>query len=250
MIRHANWLIGTMATCLFLTPAGAQNGGAITSSRGSTSAEALRSYGVELSEQSLLVALCNVNPKIRALAADQLSHDHHFDAIPAIERAFSIEKDPMTRVGIAAALVAMHDPTGAEHLQTMCSDPAQSIRIVFEATQMLQLFGQSSGGCAAAILGSVNRVGDADYRAVVLSLLPTIYREVPGNQTNRIVSVIENLLSDETQQPAVIIAASSALSQIGSASSVEVVRGAIVREKEPAVRASLEEDLAALEKKY
>src|SRR6202012_2248743 len=128
-----------------------------SSGRGKTSAEELKSYGIELSEPSLLAALRNANPRVRMLAAHQLQSDRDTDALPTIESALSVEKDPRVGVGIATALSAIHDPKGTEYLQAMCADTTQPIRVVFEAAQMLQLLDAPSGGCADAVLGSLNR---------------------------------------------------------------------------------------------
>ena len=79
-------LIGIIICSCVAPPLTAQNGGISSSSLGKTSAEELRSYGIELSEPSLLAALRNANPRVRALAAHQLQSDRDTDAIPAIER--------------------------------------------------------------------------------------------------------------------------------------------------------------------
>jgi len=227
----------------------AQNSDTSTNSRGRTSAEVLRSYGIELSEPSLLNALNNSNPKIRMHAAMQLAADHDSDTMPAIERALSNEKDFMTRVGIAAALGSLQDHYGIETLQSTCADATVPIRAVIYATQMLQLLSVSRAGCADNIINSLSRAEDHDYLDVTIMLLPPIYGEVSRDQANRILSSIQKLLSDGTQQPSVHIAAGQALAEIGSASSVEVVRSALSRESDPVVRSTLHADLTALEKK-
>ena len=249
LVNHTAWLIEIILCSCVATSLAAQNGGMSSNDRGKSSSEELQSYGIELSQPSLLAALRNSNPRVRMLAAHQLQSDHDTDAIPAIESALSAEKDPRTGVGIATALSAFHDPKGTEYLQAMCADSTQPIRVVFEATQMLQLLDAPSGGCADAVLGSLNSANDRDYRDAVLSLLPDIYREVSHEQAVRILQATENLLSDTTQQPSVRLAAGHALAQIGLPSSVEVVQEAISRENDPVVRASFQSDLNMLEKK-
>ena len=219
------------------------------SHRGRSSAEALRSYGIDLSRQSLLAALSNANPRVRVLAADQLAYQHDADAIPAVEQAYSVEKDSMTRVGIAAALSSLKDPAGVEYLQTICRDGTLPIKATIAAVQMLELFDASSKECADTIISSLTRPEDADYRAVTLSLLPGIYKQVPGAQRGRIVSTIQNLLIDKAQQPNVLISAGEALAEIGSPSSAAVVRDVLTRDLDPVLRSSLQEDLKAFEKK-
>jgi len=249
LVNRTAWLIEIILCSCVVTSLTAQNGDMTGGGRGKTTAEELKSYGIELSEPSLLAALRNSNPRVRVLAAHQLQGDHDTDAIPAIDSALSVEKDPLAGVRIATALSAMHDPKGTEYLQAMCADTRQPTRVVFEATQMLQLLDVPSGGCADAVLESLNTTSDIDYRDVVLSLLPAIYPEVSHEQAVRILQVIENLLRDTTQQPSVHLAAGQALAQIGLPSSVEVVQEAISRENDPVVRASFQSDLDVLEKK-
>src|SRR5271166_5133596 len=121
MLRNrAAWLIEIILCSCVATSLMAQNGDISSSDRGKTSAEELKSYGIELSERSLLAALRNSNPRVRVLAAHQLQSDHDTDAIPAIDSALSAEKDPRAGVGIATALSALHDPRGTVYLQEMC----------------------------------------------------------------------------------------------------------------------------------
>jgi len=242
-------MIGTMFSCLLLTLGLSQNSEVITNSQHRTFAEDLSSYGIDLSRQSLVAALSNKDPKVRSLAANQLVQDGDQDAIPSIEAALAIEKDPHARMGIAAALSAVPDSKGVESLQAMCNDTTLPFRMQLAAVQTLQIAHSPSGVCADAMLGSLNRAEDAGYRDVILTVLPAMYIELPRDQSGRIVSLVEELLRDRAPQSSVRIAASSALAQIGSASSVEVIRAAIVREQDPVVRSSLEGDLVALEKK-
>ena len=249
LVKHAAWLIEIILCSCVATSLTAQNGGISSNDRGKSPAEELRSYGIELSEPSLLAALQNSNPRVRMLAAHQLQGDGDTNAIPAIQIALSAEKDPRAGVGIATALSAMHDPKGTEYLQAMCADTTQPIRVVFKATQMLQVLDAPSGGCVDALLGSLSRASDKDYRDVILSLLPAIYPEVSPEQAVRILQAIQTMLKDTTQQPSVRLAAGQALAQIGVPSSAEVVRDAMLRENDSVVRASLQSDLNMLEKK-
>ena len=157
LVKHAAWLIEIILCSCVATSLTAQNGGISSNDRGKSPPEELTSYGIELSEPSLLAALQNSNPRVRMLAAHQLQGDGDTDAIPAIQSALPAENDPRAGVGIATALSAMHDPKGTEYLQAMCADTTQPIRVVFEATQMLQLLDAPSGragkGYGAGIRG-------------------------------------------------------------------------------------------------
>jgi HEAT repeat protein len=247
MMNHqTTLLIGAMACSVLWIPAVAQNSSQAAGQRPTQAAYQLRSLGIELSKQSLVAALANSDPKIRALAAAQLGQDHDPDAIPPIEYALSVEKDVKARIGMASALGSFHDPKGVDHLQTMCKDTALPIEDVIEVVQEIQIAGSSSAGCADIILGSLNRAQDIDYRAVIVTLLPGMYRGVPGGQSDRIISSLEELLVDDTQQQSVRAGASRALTEIGSRSSVEVIRGAMLREKDPRMRSGFQSDLNSL----
>jgi hypothetical protein len=244
------------ACCLCAVPAVGQNGGQVTNahidggevanSRGRSSAEVLRAYGIELSEPSLVAALSNPNARIRMNAAMQLAADNDSSAIPSIEGALSSEKDPMTRVAIAGALASLGDQKGSASLQAMCADSDTPIRAVIYAVQMLQMLDQSRAECTGNILNAINNPRDRDYRDVTITLLAPMYNQVPREEANRIVNTIQKLLSDRAQQPSVRLAAGQALAEIGSPSSVAVVRSAIEREEDPTVRSSLQADLAKL----
>src|SRR5450631_1401775 len=78
--------------------------------------ESLRDHGIEVSQPSLIAALKEGDPKVRVLAALELAEIGDSDAIQFIEQALSIEKNSSARIGIASALVSLHDPKGVENL--------------------------------------------------------------------------------------------------------------------------------------
>jgi hypothetical protein len=264
--RHTKLLIGAMACFVLSIPATAQNPGQaapdpcqtapnpckVTGQRPTQAAYQLRALGIDLSEHSLVAALGNSEPKIRVLAALQLGQDHASDAIPSIEYALSVEKDVKARIGIAVALgsSSFHDPKGVEHLQAMCKDTALPIADVIDVVQSIQMnAGASSAGCADVILDSLNRAQDAEYRYIIVTLLPTMYRELPPEQSGRIVSKLQEFLIDNAQQPAVRLGASHALANIGLPASVEFIRNAMLREGDPQMRSDFQSDLNSLEAK-
>ncbi|MGB6192165.1 MAG: hypothetical protein WBF42_06845, partial [Terracidiphilus sp.] len=108
--------------------------------------------------------------------------------------------------------------------------------------------GSSSAACADLILDSVKR--DADHRADLITLLPTMYRDASGDQANRILGVVQEMLNDNAQEPAVRLRASHALADIGSPNSVEVIQGAMLREGDLQMRSDFQSDLNALKKKH
>ena len=237
-----------MCFCVAILASG-QNSGVNSNSRGRTSAEELTALGIDLSEPSLLGALSNTNPRIRVLAAYQLESSHYVDSTVAIEHALSVEQNPPTRVGLATALAGLHDPQGIEHLQKMCADTTVPINALIAAAQMLEILNSSVAGCTDTFLSSLTNDRDKDYRSATLTLLPALYRESTPEQTGLIVKVIQKLLRDRTQEPAVRMAAGDALTEIGVASSASVIGEAVSEEADPVVLASLKRNLNALAKR-
>jgi HEAT repeat protein len=216
LVNRSPSLAGIVIGCLFAASAMAQNGGSAANSRGKTSAERLQEYGIELSESSLLAALSNSTPKVRLLAAMQLAADNDIDAIPAIERAFTYEENPLARVTLAVALGSLHEPRGVDYLQAMCADTAVPIEVLIRATEALEVLNIASGSCADALLHSLNQSSDRDYRDSTVSVLPLVYPFVTPGKADQIVEAITKLLSDKSQQPSVRLAAGHAIEEIGT----------------------------------
>jgi len=199
--------------------------------------------------------LSNTNPKVRRLAASQLQATHYadtsdaVDVTHAIEHALSIEEDPLTRVSLATSLAGLHDPEGIKHLQTMCIDASMPIRVLISAAQSLQIFKASNAGCIDVLLDDLTNDRDKDYRDTTITLFPALYRQSTPQQAARIVTTIESLLADRNEGPSVRIRAGEALAAIGSPSSADVLAEAISQEQNPVLKASLERNLHALEKK-
>jgi HEAT repeat protein len=244
---QAATLLGALAASNFVAAAAPQNGSKVDPAL-RTDAQ-LRSYGIEITPESLLTALGNSNPRVRYLSAFELIDTLGKDALPAIKGALAAETDPFARVELAVALVAAKDGAGVEHLKMTCADPNLPLSAIDMATQTLQQFHLQSGHCAGAILASLPQPGNGEWRAIALTLLPTIYVQVSQDQKDRIVIAIEEMLRDNQQEQPVHLRASQALAQIGLSSSIEPIRDAISREKDPNIRSSLERDLETLEAK-
>lgn len=233
--------------CLFALLSIAQENNSVASHRGKSSAEALRDYGIELTEPSLVAALGNPNPKVRVDAAMVLAEVRDFDKIPAIQRAFAAEQNSMTRLGLASALASLHDASGIQYLQATCANSASSAREVFPALWALDALSLPSSGCADNLLSLIDR--DVDERDALLSLLPDVYRGATPEDSERILKTAEGMLLDVNQQPSVRLAAGSSLAQMGAPSSVETIRSALSREADPTMRSSFELNLRTIEKK-
>ena len=243
------FLIGMLVCYLPSIPASAQQSSIAINPPSTHVTVQLRALGIDLSERSLIEALSNSDSNVRILAALQLGQDRDVRSIPSIEYALSIEHNTKAHIGIVAALGSLHDSKGVEHLQTMCTDTSLPIADIFAAVQSIQIAGASSAVCAGTIVDSVNQAQYADYRADILSLLPTLYRDVPADKAERILGVLKDMVGDGRQQAAVRLGAGLALAEIGAPSSAEAIRSAISREKDPFVRSTLQDRLNVLEKK-
>lgn len=210
--------------------------------------DSLTARGIELTEPSLIAALHNSDGEIRSLAALKLAEDRDLDAIPSIEGALLVEKDPKTSIGMASALRTLGDPKGVAYLTTMCADTSLPIDVITQLVWYLHIFGASTAPCADTILTYLNRSGDSAYRDEIFSLLPALYGDVPKDQSDQILRIIQNNLTDESQT-ATRLEAGHTLARIESPASIKILQEAISREQDPFVRASLQDDLNAVLKK-
>lgn len=209
--------------------------------------DALRARGIGTSEPSLISALVNEDQWVRSLAALKLAEDHHDDAIPSIEAALKVESSPKARIAMSEALWGLHDPKGLPSLQAMCTDPTLSIYDRVYLVRHLNSDGASNGACAAPILRYLDSSGSSsDARKIVLSAFPALYKWASAPQMAQIVSAIQEMLG--APDAFVRLQASHALVQIGSRSSLPLVRDAASREADLNVRSALKADVRELEK--
>lgn len=235
--------------CLTPVLVDAQNDGTLTGHHSRPAAEELRVRGIDLSRKSLISALSNGDSQIRVLAANQLAHNRDSDAVPSIEEALSTEKQPEAQIGIAVALWVLNDPKGVEQLHAMCRDPSLPVTFVIRAVQALENTHSSTADCAEIVLSSLRKQDNAYYVADILTLLPSLQHDVSLERSLEIVRSLENLLNDQRRQVAVRLQAGHALAEIGSPSSSEVIRQALLREPDPVIRACYQEDLDTLRRK-
>lgn len=249
MLRHSASMY-VLGTCFALITANSAKAQATSvNSRGKTSAEVLRDYGIDSSEASLLEALRNPTAKIRVLAAHQLAANHDDNAVPPVERAFAEEPDPMARVGIATALASLHDQHGLGYLQEICSDKTTSVRAAVTALQMIRMLQGISTGCTDGMLKRLKDESSKDYRDVIIPTLADLYITATNEQAIQITSSFQQLIGDRDEQPSVRLAAGQALAQIGVPSSLPVLKEAVMVEKDQTMHAALKSDLDALQKK-
>jgi HEAT repeat protein len=193
----------------------------------------------------LIQALHSEDPEIRIVAALKLAEDRHEDAAPSIEGAFSQEKIPKVRIGLAAALVSLGDPRGLQHLHGMCADGSLSIDDVGDVVRNLAITKESTASCIDPVLNFLDSHGDSESRLRAMWILPELYDSAPPAKRSRISGMLEDMLNDP--DPAVRLTASHSLAQANISSSIPSLRAAISKETDANLRASLERDLRRLE---
>ena len=215
---------------------------------GKTSSEILRDHGIDGSEPSLISALRNPDSQVRTTAAYKLASGHFSDAVPAVEQALAEEKDELARVGLATALVSLHDPLGIAFLQERCADAREPIRSAMVATQEIQLYGASPSGCVESMVERLQDPSSADYRDALIPLVASLYPSATKAQATIIVSSLQRMLNDKSQQAYVRMAAGHGLAQIGLPSSLAFIEEALSTETDEVMRSAFMSDRDALHK--
>jgi hypothetical protein len=196
---------------------------------------ALCEHGIDTSESSLIAALKNSDPEVRSLAAAELAEKHDDLAKPAIENALSAETNTRTRIDIAASLVSMGDPVGAEILNRMCTDASLPVEDTVTVVQQIAMANHSTGICADVALDAIEHASQDYQRWDLITVFPSIYKDVPKEKAGRMVTDAQNLL--ESQDVTTRIRASQALAEMGSTASIDLIRSAIINEPDPGIRA-------------
>ena len=207
----------------------------------------LRERGIELTKSALLNALRNPDDSVRYLAAMKLAEDKDTDAIPAMQRALSVEKVPRDQVNIALALALLDDPSGTAELRRVCADKSfipefrlYAVRYIFDLHLPKD---ENCLGATEAIAESPKaRFGDI---VSALELLPR-FRGVTTQESQRILEVAAGRLQDP--EPVVRMAASQSLAAIGNPAAAPSLEAAITREQDESVRSVLQESLKKLQK--
>jgi HEAT repeat protein len=210
----------------------------------------LREHGIDTSETALIAALSNSDPVVRSTAAHQLLAEHDYLARPAIEKALSAETDSVAKTGIASALVGMGDPVGARTLESMCADASLpwdvTIRVVGQITMSRLSHPNlvSAGVCADVVLTALESTSDDYERTELVSVLPSIYKDVSKDKADRMITDAQKLLGE--RQAATRMQASMALTNMGSTASIKLIHAAMDSETDPNIRAVHQRNLDTL----
>jgi HEAT repeat protein len=201
---------------------------------------ALCEYGIDTSEPSLIAALKNSDPEVRSLAAAELAEKQLTEkqddlAKPAIENAVSAETNIRARINIAASLMSMDDPVGVKVLNGMCINASLPVEDTVTVVQQIAIADHSTAICADVVLNAIEHASQDYERMYLLTVFPSMYKDVPKEKAGRMVTVAQNLLG--SQDVTTRMRASQALAEMGSTASIDLIRTAIINETNPDIRA-------------
>jgi hypothetical protein len=195
-------------------------------------------HGIDTSKPSLITALKNSDPEVRSLAAAELAEKQLTEkqddlAKPAIENALSAETNTGARITIAASLMSMGDPIGVKILNGMCTDASLPVEDIVTVVQQFAVADHSTGMCADVVLDAIEHARP-DYQMELITIFPSIYKDVPKEKAGRMVTDAQNLL--ESQDVTTRMGASQALAEMGSTASIALIRTAIINERDSVIR--------------
>lgn len=206
-------------------------------------ADELRSHNISTTEPELIKALRNSDAGVRSAAAGQLAENHAVDALPQITQSLNVEKDPQVRVNMAAAISELGGQEGAAALEQVCTNATTDGSVALDAARHLAAL-KTDGECLKSVLSLIKESKDQGIVLQALSVVP-LYSSKTSNTNGTMIEAVAGKLGDPT--PAVRMAASQALVEIGDKSSINDLKSAISAEQVPDVRSILEQDLSKLQ---
>lgn len=206
--------------------------------------EKLQEHHVGTSRADLLEALHSSAPEVRGLAATELAARGDREALPAIVHAAQIERDGPTRLNLASAATWMGSPEGLLLVTDLCHNRSQSSWTRVNATRTA--FGREDHSCFSSLVELIQS-GEAGARTEALgaaSQLP----HMTGEEARRTVELAGLTLEDHDAGGR--LAASEALRWLSRMEGISMLRTAVAREENEAVRLKMEADLKYLVKEH
>jgi HEAT repeat protein len=216
-----------------------------SNSRLTTIDEALQSHHIGLDKPALVKALRDQNPDVRSLAAQKLAELNATETVPAILDSMAAEKKPAIHVNIAFALAQLGEPRGFDALQDTCRDPGTRPDLRVLAARYMGDLHHDDPACRSALVDILQSQADADSRVQAASLLPR-FQDLSPEESQKILQGVLKAL--EAPEPAVRLAASHALGQMGNKSAIPQLQIAIVNEGDRTVRSQMQLDLQELQR--
>jgi HEAT repeat protein len=208
--------------------------------------EALQSHHIELTRPAVVKALRNQDPEVRSLAAQKLAELNATETVPAIMDSLVVEKKPAIRVNIAFALAQLGETRGFDALQDACRDPGTRPDLRVLAARYMRDLKHEDATCRSALVDMLQSPADPDARAQAASLLPR-FQDLSPQESQKILQGVLKAL--EAPEPAVRLAASHALNEMGNKSAIPDLQKAVANEQDKSVRSQLQTDLQELQEK-
>jgi HEAT repeat protein len=206
-------------------------------------ADVLQQHHIATTKTALMDALRNREPEVRWIAAQKLAEDNVKEAIPSIRDALRRDRQlPESEINIAAALAELGAPDGFAKLNAMCDDATLAPNLRIASAKYLVNLGKS--GCLDSTLAILKTQTSDDIGIDALQLLPRLAGKSEAERHRVATTVVEFLLD---KSPSMRLNAAIALADIGDASIVPDLKGAIAKEKEDAIRSQMQATLRKLE---
>lgn len=206
-----------------------------------TVAQALRSYGIRISEPDLIVALRDSRPMVRALASAELSELKAVTALPAISDAAVNEQQDLVQAEMFESALGLGSIPALQSLTTICLNPARRGDARLVAARAL--FGKGDHACFGAIADMMLPSEEAADRIGAWYLLA----QLPDRTKQETKLVLERILPALSEvDPHIRLEASTSLRMLHDPSASEGLRTAISSERDENVREQMQEDLTSL----
>ena len=206
--------------------------------------EQLKRHNVESSRPALLKALHSREVNVRSLAARKLAQLKATEATPAIAQALSSEKVPEARLNLAFSLAQLGGREGVVALGGICRDGSLESWVRVQSGQYLfDLLKVENRSCRASLLQGLRSNPSGESFVGTVSLLQRVGGLSPNERRIVVHAAGEALTSSD---PALRIAASQTLGDLGDASALPRLQKAFSIERDSTVLARMNDDLKRL----
>ena len=206
--------------------------------------EILMKHGYSITLEGMVAALKDSDGEVRDRAASELANQKMTAAIPDIRAALGEERDPDIQVNLAYSLAQLGDKEGFTALKHSCDTAAASPRLK-AALYMLRFNDESCFSAVKSVLESRSE-GDHEFVVNAMSLVPS-FRRVSSQDKRELIMLTARELNDPT--PLVRVTASQILEKVGDAEVIPSLEKAILDEKDPVVRSSMQVELDKLKER-
>ena len=229
------WYVLAIVVCLLLP----QNG---LASGLETFAQALTRYHIELSKPALIEALQNPNEGVRGLAAWQLLEEKADDTLPQILQAVRDERNPGTKVNLAAAAAAFGSKEGAAALAALCHDSALPGYVRTDAARHL-VHDEKDRSCVADLITMMASAADPETRVQTMNMLSQMTHLTEFESAEVLRYTLEALREPDLS---LRLNAISALTALRDRKAIPYLRAAVQVEQDQTIRLQMNASLETL----